>query len=93
MSLIFSSFLRIRTKLKGRRTGRLVCKRRGSWTFGGRYRRLIEAADAAVGETEAVYRDAMVLLNAEVANAYIEIRSLEAAWTWRNAISTFSAAR
>ncbi len=46
--------------------------------FWGRYRRLIEAADAAVGEAESTYNDAMVLLTAEVAQAYIEHRTYEA---------------
>jgi NodT family efflux transporter outer membrane factor (OMF) lipoprotein len=50
-----------------------------SWEldFWGRYRRLIEAADANVGEIEAAYANALVILNADVAATFVELRSLE----------------
>ena len=50
-----------------------------SWEldFWGRYRRLVEASDAMVGEAEATLQDALVLLSAEVAQTYVEIRTLE----------------
>lgn len=44
--------------------------------FGG-VRRSIESADASVAATEEFYRDTMVSLLAEVAFAYIEIRTLD----------------
>ncbi|MBN1911290.1 MAG: TolC family protein [Pirellulales bacterium] len=41
----------------------------------GRLRRLLEAADADVGEQQELYRDTLVLLIAETATAYAEARS------------------
>ncbi len=51
-----------------------------SWEldFWGRYRRIVEASDAMVGEAEATLQDALVLITAEVAQTYLEIRTLEA---------------
>ncbi|MFO1064326.1 MAG: efflux transporter outer membrane subunit [Pirellulales bacterium] len=51
-----------------------------SWEldFWGRYRRIIEAAEATACEREAIHQDVMVLVCSEVAAAYVEIRSLEA---------------
>lgn len=50
-----------------------------SWEldFWGRYRRAIESADAALDATVAAYDEVSVLLAAEVANAYIELRTAE----------------
>jgi len=44
--------------------------------FGG-VRRAVESADASIAATEEFYRDAMVSLLAEVAFAYIQIRTLD----------------
>jgi NodT family efflux transporter outer membrane factor (OMF) lipoprotein len=41
----------------------------------GRLRRLLEAADADVGERQELYRDALILLIAETATTYAEARS------------------
>ncbi len=41
----------------------------------GRLRRLLEAADADVGERQELYRDTLVLLIAETASTYVEARS------------------
>lgn len=41
----------------------------------GRLRRLLEAADADVGERQELYRDTLILLIAETATAYVEARS------------------
>ncbi len=41
----------------------------------GRLRRLLEAADADVGERQELYRDTLVLLIAETAATYVEARS------------------
>ncbi|TWU05017.1 efflux transporter outer membrane subunit [Stieleria varia] len=58
-----------------------------SWTVGlnaaweldfwGRYRRAVESADASLDATCAAYDEARVLMLAEVAQAYVEIRTLE----------------
>jgi outer membrane protein TolC len=45
--------------------------------FWGRFRRAIEAADADVGASVADYDDALVLLLAEVAQQYIDLRTTE----------------
>ncbi len=45
--------------------------------FWGRFRRAIEASDASLAVTEADYDDALVILTAEVARAYVVIRTLE----------------
>lgn len=51
-----------------------------SWEldFWGRYRRAIESADASLDATIAAYDEAAVILIAEVANAYLEVRTAEA---------------
>ena len=41
----------------------------------GRLRRLLEAADADIGEQQELYRDTLILLIAETATTYIEARS------------------
>ena len=50
-----------------------------SWEidFWGRFRRGIESADANLLATIASYDDALVLLNAQIASAYVEIRTTE----------------
>lgn len=50
-----------------------------SWEldFWGRYRRAIESADATLDATIAAYDEVAVLLVAEVANAYIDLRTAE----------------
>ncbi len=45
--------------------------------FWGRYRRAVEAADASLNATCAAYDEARVLMLAEVAQSYIEVRTLE----------------
>lgn len=45
--------------------------------FWGRYRRAIEAADARLDSSFEGFDDAVVLLLAEVANAYVELRTVE----------------
>lgn len=45
--------------------------------FWGRYRRAIEAADARLDASVENYDDALVLLIAEVASTYVEIRALQ----------------
>ena len=45
--------------------------------FWGRYRRAIETADASLDATIAAYDDAAVLLFAEVASSYVEMRAYE----------------
>ncbi len=45
--------------------------------FWGKYRRAIEAADASLNATCAAYDEARVLMLAEVAQSYIELRTLE----------------
>lgn len=45
--------------------------------FWGKFRRAVESADASLDATCAAYDDARVLLLAEVAQAYIELRTLE----------------
>jgi NodT family efflux transporter outer membrane factor (OMF) lipoprotein len=51
-----------------------------SWEadFWGRYRRLIEAQDAEVAASMEDYNNALVLLLAEVATSYVELRTYEA---------------
>ncbi len=46
--------------------------------FWGKFRRAIESADAALLATVANYDNALVTLTADVANVYIQIRTLEA---------------
>ncbi len=50
-----------------------------SWEldFWGRYRRAIESADASLDATCAAYDEARVLLLAEVAQTYVELRTIE----------------
>ncbi len=45
--------------------------------FWGKYRRIVEAADAQVGSTMAAYDLAKVLLVGEVARSYIDLRTIE----------------
>ena len=45
--------------------------------FWGRYRRMIEAAEANVGAQEAGYDEMLVILQAEVATNYIQLRSFD----------------
>lgn len=45
--------------------------------FWGRFRRSIEAAEASLSVTEADYDNTLVILTAEVARAYVSIRTLE----------------
>lgn len=67
--------------------GTLALSRFSSWRIGGnvaweldfwgRFRRAIEAADAQLDSSIENYDDALVLLIAEVASTYVEIRTLE----------------
>jgi NodT family efflux transporter outer membrane factor (OMF) lipoprotein len=45
--------------------------------FWGRFRRAIEAADANIDASQENYRSALVLLLAEVASSYVEIRTID----------------